>query len=308
MSDNSHIAELLGEQPTIDESQLPDSGTTDADLEGPGDLVPTDEHGEMPPAQKPRVPLSALQEERQRRQELQEQLRQQSEFNQKMQERFQQMMERMQQPQQPEQQAPQEPEITIPDFNDDPAAHMEGLRRLNERMWQQQQQFNQQLLQQFQVQQQQQSVASRALAEEAEFRKTTADYDQAAQFFTSRKAAEYAALGASPAEIQQQLQRDFLNLAVVAQQRGKSAPAMMYELSKAMGYSGQQPAGQQQQPAGQQVPGKPVPTSLSNMGGAPQSPEEQRGVTLESVANMTDAEFDKFWKDMERGSRQRPRI
>ncbi|HKX55581.1 MAG TPA: hypothetical protein VJN01_05750 [Xanthomonadales bacterium] len=304
--ENDHIAELLGAQAPVDESTLPDSGTTDADLEGEpsgetAEYVATDEHGEAPPARKT-VPLGALQEERQRRKELQDQLNQQAELNQRMQQRFEQMMGHMQQPQQVTQQP-----VEIPQFVDDPEGHVKALTE----------QFQQQIAQLRQhyegnVQQQQaaaagQQLAQRTAAAEQEFVAAQPDYPHAAEYFMQRKAAEYLALGADPVTIQQQLARDYQNLAVVAAQRGQNPAQMLYNLSKAMGYT-PAAAGQQGAPQGQQRPAAKAPTSLSGIGGAGRSPEESTGLTLESIANMTDAEFDKVWKQMSRNSKQAPKI
>lgn len=303
MADMGDISSLLGEQAPVDETTLPDSGTTDADLEGGGQetLTPTDEHGEQQPARQ-RVPLGALQEERARRQELQDQNKQLMEQQAKMQERFQQMMERMAQPQQPQQ--PQEAPIEIPAFIDDPEGHINGLRQQLTRELEQVKQFQQQAMQQQQHGAQNQQLAQYVSAAEQEFTAKTPDYKVAADYFEQRKTAEYAALGLDPVTIRNQIQRDYQGLAMAAAQRGANPAEMLYNLAKAIGYTA---GAQQQAQQGTQQP-KAAPTSLGSLPAVPKAPDEQGGVSLESVANMTDSEFDKFWKQMERGSRAAPKF
>lgn len=296
MSDN--ISELLGDQPMLDESTLPDSGTDDSALGStgiPDDLLPADGPGE-PPASRKHVPLAALQEERTRRQELQDELRQQRELSAKMQERFNQLMERMAPPAHPEQ-----PAVEIPPFIEDPEGHIAAKEELVRREMEQMRQFQQQTLQQQQAAQQGQVLAQRVAAAEEEFKTTTPDYPQAVEYFIARKQAEYAAFGADPVTVHQQLQRDFQGIALAATQRGQNPAAVMYAMSKALGFT-----------VPPQAPGTPpakaAPTSLSNVQGAPRAPDEQGGASLEAIANMTDAEFDKYWSQLERGSKQRPKF
>lgn len=318
MGDNTgvDISALLGDQPLIDESTLPDAdgpaleGGDDSQGDGGSgalDLVPNDE----PPAgqKNTQVPLSALQQERERRQEYQDLLKQKEQQQQQMEQRFQQMMQLMQQQQQAAQpQQPAAPEI--PSFIDDPEAHINGLKAEFERRFQAMEQHYVQQLQAQQAAGQQQQVARSIAAAEAEFAGKTPDYNQAAAFFAQRKQLEYAAMGADPYTAQQALQQDYMSIAQVAQRNNQNPAQVLYNLSKAMGYTAQAPQQQQQQQQrqGQPQAKKQAPTSLSNVAGTPRAPDEQGGLTLESISSMTDAEFDKFWKDMERGSVQRPKF
>lgn len=317
MAGMGDIGELLGsDNGLVDESTLPDAGSEEALDMGAG---PADAPAEQPPAGDPdpyagrkQVPLGALQEERARRQELQQQLQQQSEHNQRLQDRFNQFMERWQQSQQPAAQPqPQQPEpVQIPNFIDDPEGHIAALRQQFQQQLDEVRQYQQGTIQQQQATQQGQRLAQHTAAQEAEFVKTTPDYQNAADFFAQRKLAEYAALGADPVSAQQALMRDYQSLAIGAAQRGGNAAQMLYNLAKAMGYAGAAPAAPGKAPAAPpavQAP-KQAPTSLAGLGGAPVTPGETGALTLESLAEMSDAEFDKLFAQMERGSRQRPKI
>lgn len=250
------------------------------------------------------VPLGALQEERTRRQELQEQLRAREQQTQLMEQRFQQMMQLFQQQQsvQLQQQQPQAQQQEIPAFVDDPEGHINALREKVERELAQVREFQQQLTQQQLGAQQGQQLAQKVASQEQEFMAKTPDYPAAAEFFMQRKAMEYAALGLDPVSVQAQVQRDYHNIAIHATQTGKNPAELLYNLSKTLGFSGQQ-QGQQQ---GAQKP--KAPTSLSNANGVSRSPEEQMGMSLEALSSMSDAEFEKFWKQMERQGRQAPRV
>lgn len=294
-----NISELLGDQPSIDDDSQDVSdvqgGAIGQDSYDGGE--PSASDGQEQSRQKTKVPLSALQEERTRRQELQDQLKSQQENTRRMEERFTQMMQLVQNQQ--AQGGQQEPAQQLPAFLDDPEGHINGLKAQVEAELAQLRQFQQQAQQQQYVAYQGQQLAHQVAAAEETFRAVTPDYNDAAKFFMDRKTLEYTALGADPIAVQQAVQRDYQGIAVGAGNSGRNPAEVLYTLAKAMGYSPRQ---------GQSAVkhAKPAPSSLSNMGGAPRAPDETGGVTLESVANMTDAEFDKFWKQMERGSKQRP--
>lgn len=310
-----HISELLGTQgqPEIDDQGPDESLDGGSDLDGGGSEPPAVQQpvAEEPPAKgrpKKNVPLTALQEERARRQELQTQFEQERDRNNRLDQRVQQMLQLMQQQQQPQQpQQPQEQEVQIPSFVEDPEAHVNALRQNFERELAKLQQDQQQRQQASQQDQQQQQIAVVAARAEEEFKAVTPDYLQAADFFLKRKQAEYAAFGLDPVSLQQQVQRDYQGLVIASLQMGKNPAQVLYTMSKAMGYAtpapGAQP-GQRQAPAARPV----APTSLSDIGGAPRAPDEEGELTADQLADMSDAEFDKFWNKMARQSRVSPKF
>lgn len=311
MSDN--ISEALGmdDLAPIDESTLPEAGSDEAnELEGSYDLSepPGDDETPDPDAdttgRKQLVPLGALQEERTKRQERERELEETRASNQRMQERFNEMMMRLQGVQL---EKPAEQEEVIPDFNDDPAGHVEGLKRQFGKQLAELQQSMQQTQGHTQQQQQVQYLAQQATIAEDEFRKTAPDYDLAADYFRTVKMAEYEAIGLDPLTAQQQLARDCTGLVQLATQQKVNPAEKMYKLAKALGYK----PNAAPKPNGAPTAAAPkarMPTSLATANGAPRAPDEDGGgMSLEKVANMSDAEFDKFFKEMGKGTIQRPK-
>lgn len=301
----------------IDESGLPDAGSDEANegLESSYDLTdpPDDDggeegdgvepEGEQPQGRKQLVPLGALQEERTKRQEKERELEETRAMQQRMQERFNEMMMRLQGVQK---EPPAPEEDVIPDFHEDPAGHVEGLKRQFAREMEVLRQAVGQQQGMTQQQQHVQQLAQRATAAETEFRAKAPDYDNAASFFQQRKMAEYQAFGLDAAQAQQQLARDCTGIVQGAVQRGANPAEVMYNLAKALGYSTQAPA---KQPGQQRQPAPKAPTTLSNVSGSPKAPDEDNGgeLTLAKVTNMSDKEFDAFFAGMSKGSIQRPR-
>lgn len=313
-----NISELLGDQPLIDENDLSDADGDDipggdgADSEPPSGSSQEPPAGNEPPdpyAGKKNVPLRALQEERTRRQQLQDELASRNQQNQQMEQRFQQMLQLMQQQQQvqlnQQQQAPQQQQPQLPSFVEDPEGYVNGLRAQFEAELAQLRGYQQQTLQQQQVSHQTQQAARHVASLEQEFSAKTPDYPAAADYFMQRKSLEYAALGVDPLTIQQQIQADYAGVAQYAIQNNKNPAELLYNMAKAMGYAkATQAQGKgQQQP---KQPTKPAPTSLSDVQGAARDLDQEGSVTLENVAQMSDAEFDKFWAKMAHSSKQRP--
>lgn len=309
------IAALFAEQPIIDESTLPDAqqeGTNEA----PGEEQPfsldlgTQEAPEQH-QERQKVPLAALQEERARRQEYKEQLEQERQHRQQMETRFQQMLERLQAQQAAQQQPVQEEQI--PDFHDDPAGHVAALQQRYEREMNEYRQFREQVERQNQLQAHQYNLTQRVVQAENAFRASAPDYDAAAQHYIAVKQAEYRAYGLDDMAVANQLRNDMAAVANLAFQQGRNPAEYIYNAAKAAGFTGQ-PA--QQKPAAPipprapngQFQKAPVPTSLATTPAVPAAPDEDGKLTLEKIAAMSEAEFDKLWKQMERGSVVMPKV
>jgi hypothetical protein len=291
-------------------------GAGDLDVSGDGD----DDDSANPKGRKQLVPLGALQEERNKRQELQQQVQEQQRAQQQLADRLTRLLEAQQLAQNP----PPEPEV-IPDFDEDPRGHVEGLKR----------QFSQQLeeMRQFMSGQQQtnqqaqffQQIQSRVAVDEQTYRQVAPDYDQAAKFFNDRKLAEYGALGLDPVAARQQLAKDVLGIAQIAYQQGKNPAELLHGLAKAFGHvakpgdaPGAQPpadngwyppnvgggnGGQSGAPAAKQPN-----TSLSSLEGAARAPDEKGKLTALQVAEMSDKDFDALWADMAKKGNSNSRI
>lgn len=310
------IASLFAEQPIVDESTLPDAAPEPEQTpepEAPFSLEqsPEPEARQPEPQQPKHVPLSALQEERQRRQEYQQELDRERQRAAQMEQRFQQMVERMQAAQQPVQQEEQ-----IPAFEEDPAGHVAAVTRKYEQEMADLRHFKEQQTQVAQQQAQQYQLMQAVQSHEAAFMQTTPDYADTTNAYTQRRLAEYVALGLDDISAKQQIARDFQGMAMFALQRGQNPAEALYRAARAAGIA---PAAQQpsQAPAPSQTAPRapngqfqkaPVATSLSNVSGAPQQPDEGGALTLEKIAGLSDAEFDRLWKSMERGQTVMPKV
>lgn len=298
-------ASFFGGQDLVDESALPDAADSPVLLDNPDaadavDQLPEDGQEADPNAQQPAdkgrkqfVSLGALQEERTKRQEIAEQ-------NRVLQERMNQFLQaqlQQQQVQQVQQQQPKEELPAIPAFIDDPEGHVKALVEQHNREMAEVRQYIQQQAQAQQGASQQQQLAMQVGAQEAEFRKTTPDYDAALEHFNARKITEYTTLGLDELQARQQLARDYQGVAMRAQQLQCNPADLMYRMAKAVGYTGQQQ---------QSAPPKTPPTSLSNLPGDGKAPDQQGAVNAKAIAAMTNEEFDKFFNDMARNSVQRP--
>lgn len=304
--------ELFSEQPLIDEgtdgggefedSQVLDSttdnvGTTDTPPE------PSGESSVEPPAPKrdQKVPLSALHEERTKRQQYEADLKAERDGNRELQRQLAQYMVQQQQIQQPPAPPPEAP----PAFEEDPVAAFNYLQQQLLDSRKQMQDYLQGNQQQQQAQQQHVQLAQQVSAQEATYTQSVPDYPVAADYFYQRKVAEYTAFTGDPVAAQAQVAKDYQGIAALAQRLNKNPAELMYNAAKAMGYVPGAP-----KPGGQPQQRREAPTSLSNLGGAPKAPDEAGKVGVADISTMSDAEFDKFWnEDIKGGNRnQRPKI
>lgn len=294
------IAALLSDQPLVEDGgeQNPDKGLEASSLEG-GEYS-DDGLGDEPPegdsqsdtGRKQQVPLKALHEERTRRQESEQELAREREATRTLNERLTKLLEL--------QQAPQTPPEVVPEFVDDPEAAFKHLQRQLAESQRQMQEYLSGAQQQTQVQHQHTQLAQHVASQEAQFTQAVPDYPQAAEYFYQRKVAEYAAFTGDEFAAKQQVANDYKGIATLAQRLGKNPAELMYNAAKAMGYqAGQKGAAQDR---------KDPPTSLANVHGTPRAPDEKGKITAADISSMSEAEFDKYWNDLKRGSTVKPRI
>lgn len=297
LSDQPLINE--GEEGTTDENQLDAIEGTGADYTGSGDEPPEDSDGGDPPPQRnQKVPLAALHEERTKRQELEQRTRDQQAMIDKANERLAKLFEASQQAQQP----PAPPPAPVPAFTEDPEAAFNHAQQQIAEMQRQIQQYATANQQQQQQQQQFQQLTQSVTAQEALYTQSVPDYPQAADHFFQRKVAEYTAIWGDELTAKQKVAQDCQGLATLAQQMGKNPAELIYNTAKALGYVPGKPSA----PQGQQR--QEPPTSLANAHGSTRAPDEKSGLTTADIANMSEAEFDKLWKDMSSKGVQRPKI
>ncbi|MBP5057595.1 hypothetical protein [Pseudomonas chlororaphis] len=298
MSDQPGTGELLPNDVAADveaqEAYLAEKDlalSTDQDDTRQGEL----ERAEEAQQRDRKVPLAALHEERSRRQQLELQLQAQ-------QQQLQQLLHQQQLAQQAAQQAQQE--AAIPDFDEDPRGYIEAKERQFAQQLEQLKNGTAQQHQPVEVMEaqvlQEAAVLGPVVADaEARFEAANPDYRQA--FDHVLAAVEGNMRTAHPGINEQQLgmlrTAALVQLAKQCQAQGVSPAQAIYDRACAMGY----------QPA-RQAPRREPPTSLANVHGSARAPDEKGKVTAADISGMTEAEFDKYWNDMKRGSTVRPAV
>lgn len=266
---------------------VPHSGDAEAEDAADDDVQP-DMTGEK------RVPLKALQSERQKRQQLQAQLQQLQAAAQQQDQQFRawaaQVQQQAQLAGQQAQQQPVQPQ-QLPDFAEDPEGHVKALQQQLQAV--QQQQASQQHQQAAAAQEAhvRQTIAANAQAIaaeveplEREFKQANPDFDDAfahlARVADQQIAEKYPHVPAA--------QREMVKVLALSQlhercrQTGENVCAVLYREALALGYQARAVA---QQGA----------RRLDNL-------------SLADVASMDDAAFDALWKDMQWSGYVQPKV
>ncbi len=244
---------------------------------------------ETAPEDDRRVPLKALQEERQKR----------AEYERKLQEYERRMAEL-------EQRVPKAPEPTPepePDPETDPIGALkharEQLRKMQEAT--QAQQYEAQLNQ----------IAYNAATQ---FTQQAPDYPDAYRYAINSRAQELMALGTPENAIPQILKREEMSLIDTAVRNGRNPAEAIYTFAKARGYQGAQPAAAPVAAAPAPAPVAPQPAPVNpalqqakqsvaasaTAGGAPASKGE---LSLSDIANLKGAAFDNAWNKLFGGNK-----
>lgn len=243
-----------------------------------------------------RVPLKALQEERQKRAEYERQVQAYERQIAEMQGYFAAMQQQqagmghnggppMEQPQ---------PE---PDPETDPIGALkharEQQRQLQEAIQQQQEAARQQQY----VQQLNQAAYQAA----TQYQQQAPDYQDAYRYALNSRAQELVALGTPPQSINQILQREELSLVDTALRNGRNPAEAIYHFAKARGFQGgtsPAPAQSAPNPALQQQ--KAAVAASASAGGAPAS---KGGVSVTDLGNLKGAAFDAAWSKLFGGNK-----
>ena len=248
---------------------------------------PSEAHDEAPETQDRRVPLKALQEERQKRAEYERQVQ---EFQRREQEwrqwadqvQRQQMMGHNGGPQMEQEQ------VVEPDPETDPIGALKHARE-QQRQLQEAIQQQQQAAQQQQYVQQLNQVAYQAATQ---FQQQAPDYQDAYRYALPSRAQELVALGTPETQVANILQREELSLIDTALRNGRNPAEAIYQFAKARGFSGKQAA--QPAPAAnpmlQQAKAAVAPSATS--GGAPAA---KGTISDADMANLKGAAFDAAW-------------
>nr|WP_314530878.1 hypothetical protein [uncultured Pseudomonas sp.] len=268
--------------------------SNDVDDTRQGELDREDERDQAQQRGK-KVPLAALHEERTRRQQAEAQLQVERQ-------QMAQLQAQWQAAQQVQLQA--QHDAAVPDFDSDPRAYIEYREK----------QFAQQLeqlqngpaQQQLQIQQvealiqQEAAVIGPAVSEvEANFAATHPDYPQALDHLQQTVNANIRAQhpGATDQQLRMLQTAVAVEYAKTCQAQGINIAEHAYQRAHALGFK-----------AASRAPRKDPPTSLSNMHGSARAPDEKGAITGADIANMSEAEFDKYWAGMRRDSAIGPKF
>lgn len=230
---------------------------------------------------------AAMQEERERRKELQRQLDEQRNRTAQLEATFQRVVEKVNQPQQQPQ---------VPDFNADP---IEALRYNQE-------QLQKAYIQQHQIQEQRQHVEAQQQVfnqflgkyqqSATEFSQQTTDFKDAYKFLHDERVKEYKEAGFDHAQAERLFIDDELAVASKAFQDGVNPASRIYNIAKARGYQQKSAQATTQQNNQQKMDalqkGVQASKSLSGVGGKADNP-----MTLEALAQMNNDELDDYLND-----------
>lgn len=246
------------------------------------------------------VPLGALQEERMRRKEAQDQAAQlQQQFAALQQQQAQQQAAIQQYLQQ---QAQAQLEAQIPAFEDDPEGHLNGIKaQMANELGQMRQQLQAQQYEQ-QARAEMAALAPSVTASEAAMCEEIGEdgYRGAYEFMQQRAHEQLVQMypGAAPRQLAQLREVAGVLLAKQCQLQGVDVARYIVEKAQALGFN-----------PGHRVPGqerKAPPTSLSNIPAAGRAPDQRGRLTAKDIATMPQDEFDQMFESMRRGATQMP--
>jgi hypothetical protein len=233
-----------------------------------------------------KVPLAALHEERTKRQALELQLQAQAQ-------QLQQLMAQQQAAQQAQLQAQQE--AAIPDFDEDPRGYIEAKERQFAQALEQLQGQGQQRQQieavRVHLQQEVGAVAPVLVESEARFAASHPDYEAAAHHVQAHVEANMRAQHPGVPEEQLALIRTatLVQYTKQCQARGIDPAEHLYGRAQELGFK-----------TASRAPRREPNTSLSTLHGSARAPDERGAVRASDIADMTEAEFDKYWASMRR--------
>lgn len=263
---------LLPSMPQAEEQAAPEPMPEPEPVEASQEQADIDlvEEKQESPAQK------RIRQEIDRRKELQGQLDQQREQIALMEQRFQALMQRANTEAQPE------PE-QVPDFDDDPAAHLLAQQQKLEQQVAQQNAF----LQRQQAEQQRQAQITQMVNTytpmEEKFASEHEDYYPRVEALKTQRLRMYQAMGKSETEASQMVMNEAMSLVHQSLAAGRNPAEIIYQYATATPQTAA-PA-PQVTPAPQQS--APVPSRLGTRGSTP------RAANVADLASMSDEEFDR---------------
>lgn len=285
MQEDNNVPQEITE--TVIDNMISDSG------EAPESNEVTTESAEPVDSENPKQQdldsnyRNAMQEERERRKELQRQNQDMQNRLQQMEGRFQMVLERLN-PQLTQQQQVQEPS-----FDEDPIG---AIKYEQERMKQYLQAIDATEKQKAYIAQEQQvfnNFLNKYHEDAMSFAKGNNDFKDAYSHLIQSRMDEYKAAGYSQKEAASLINEDEMAIALKAYQDGVNPAQRVYELARIRGYQKRSSEGQKQMQQFENL--KNGSMSLNNTGSSVNSNSK---ITLETLAHMNDKDFEKHWESV----------
>ncbi len=233
------------------------------------------------------VPLGELLAERKRAQEAMAEVRQLREMTERGNARLEQLVQTLQ---------PRQPPEPVPDLNTDPVGFFQRQNADLARQVQELAQFKQQFESQGQRATQEQQFYQAYHAQAAEFQQTAApDLGDAMKHLAASLRQDYQAVGLSPAEAQEQIDAQERFIVAKVMREGRNPVEAMYALAKARGYAGAKPA---QNGQARMMQAMQAGQAAARTTAGPARGDRFAGLTVESLANMSEAEFSRVPADL----------
>ena len=278
----SEVAEVAATEPAPVAAEAPAPEPAPEPVAAAEPAVEAPETQETAPEEADRrVPLKALQEERQKRAEYERQLQ---EYQRREQE-WQQWAEQQRQAQEPQEQ------FVEPDPETDPIG---ALKLAQQRL----QEMAQETQQRAYVEQ----LSTVAYQAATQYQQSVPDYQDAYKYAINSRAQELVALGTHPQDVPQILQQEELRLIDTALQNRRNPAEAIYQFAKARGFQGKTAAPAPAPAPVQAAAPDPVlqetkraVAASASAGGAPASKGQ---VSVADLANLNGAAFDAAWNKM----------
>lgn len=259
--------------------------TSDIDAEGADVKMEADAPPQAaetaPEAAEPRapktVPLAVLMREREEKRQIQEQFERGNA-------RLEQLLAAFQQQQAPQPAA--RPAPTIPDINTDPVGHFAAKQEAAERELAEIKEWRARQEQQAQGQSQEQQFIAAYTTDAAKFASKQADFPAAYNHVKESLVRDFLEAGYTPQDAIAELQDQERKIAARAFREGRSPAEAIYRLAKARGFTGVPQA----DPAARMEAMQRGQAAARTTAG-PGARGRFEGLTVESLANMSDAEF-----------------
>lgn len=178
-------------------------------------------------------------------------------------------------------------------FEEDPANY---LKSELERVRQEQEKLQHQTVEERQAQERETQFLQAVSSQVQSFKTQTPDYDEAFQYAHDRRIEELRILGIPEQNLEAVFVQESFALANQAMQQGRNPGEVVYQLAKHWGYKNT-PKESPEKTIERLEAGQKAAKTLN--GGASPS------VTLKDIEQMSEAEFDKYWAEIERNARLR---